>query len=228
MQSSEQSAAPDPEQVAHARPAVERCLTWTGLIPLPVFLVLHLSCELQLARASDISQLIRPQPSAFASLTALALVWLPLAAHLGLGAWLLAARRATVAAAALDVARPALSVSRLASVLALLFVVYHAREYPLAVWLGEADARDAGFRLVARLSATSWGVPLRGGAYLLGLAATVAHAGLAVHRALLREGFLRDPRWRRRSAQLCAAGAALLFTLGAGAVIRVASGALLN
>jgi cytochrome c biogenesis protein CcdA len=82
--------------------------------------------------------------------------------------------------------------------------------------------------LVARLSATSWGVPLRGGAYLLGLAATVAHAGLAVHRALLREGFLRDARWRRRSAQLCAASAALLFTLGAAAVIRVASGTLLN
>jgi succinate dehydrogenase/fumarate reductase cytochrome b subunit len=228
MQSSEQSAAPDPEQVAHGRPAVERWLTLTGLVPLPVFLVLHLSRELVLSRASDISQLIRPQPSAFAGLTALALVWLPLAVHLALGAWLLGARRATRAAAALDVGKPALGVSRLASVLALLFVAYHAREYPLAVWLGEADARDAGFRLVARLSATSWGVPLRGGAYLLGLAATVAHSGLAVHRALLRAGWLRDARRRRRSAQLCAASSALLFMLGAAAVIRVASGALLN
>lgn len=228
MQSSEQSAAPDPEQVAHTRPAVERWLTLTGLVPLPVFLALHLSRELMLAQASDVSQLLRPPASVFASITALALVWLPLAVHVALGAWLLGTRRATASAAALDVAKPALSISRLASVLALLFLVYHAREYPLAVWLGEADTRDAGFRLVARLSATSWGVPVRGGAYLLGLAATVAHAGLAVHRALLREGWLRNPRRRQRSAWLCAATAALLFTLGAAAVIRVASGALLN
>lgn len=225
MQSSEQSAAPDPEQVAHARPAVERWLTLTGLVPLPVFLVLHLGRELMLARATDVSQLLRAQPSTFASLTALLLVWLPLGAHVLLGGWLLARGRATLRPAGDDVARPALAVSRLTSALALAFLLYHAREYPLAVWLGDADARDAGFRLVARLSATSWGVPLRAGVYLLGLAATVAHAGLALHRALLREGALHSAARRRLSARLCAALSVSGFAVGAAAVIRVASGA---
>lgn len=228
MQSSEQSAAPDPEQVAHARPAVERWLTLTGLIPLPVFLVLHVSRELALALATDVSSVVRATPGTFASLTALGLVWLPLLAHCLLGLWLLSTRRATPVLSGPDVAKPALGVSRLASVVALLFVVYHAREYPFAVWLGEADARDAGLRLVARLSDTTGGVPLRAGAYLLGLAATVAHAGLAVHRALLRLGLLQQGARRRVSAQLCSAVAVLLFGLGASAVIRVASGALLN
>jgi hypothetical protein len=122
----------------------------------------------------------------------------------------------------------ALRVSRLTSVVALLFIAYHAREYPLASWLGEADARDAGLRLVGRLSSTSFGVPVRGAAYLLALAGTLAHAGLAVHRALLREGWLDSATRRRRSARYSAVVSALLFALGAAAIIRVASGVLLQ
>ena len=198
-------------------------------MPLPVFLALHLSRELSLAMAGDVSELVRPPASLFAGLTAALLVWLPLGVHALLGAWLLATRQPSAPpAAGVDVPPLALNVSRYTSGIALLFVLYHTREYPLAAWLGEADARDAGLRLVARLSATTWGVPLRGGAYLLGLAATIAHAGLALHRALLRLGLLATRARRRRSARLCVACAALLFGLGAGAVIRVASGTLLH
>ncbi len=214
--------------MAHGRPAVERWLSLSGLVPLPAFLLLHLGRELWLSLASDVSDLVRVPPSAFGTVTALLLVWLPLVTHASLGAWLLVNARPSAPAARDDVPRGALGISRLTAALALLFVAYHAREYPIAVWLGEADARDAGLRLVERLSSTSFGVPLRGGAYLLGLAATVAHAGLGVHRALLRLGLLRTPLRRQSSARVCVLAAALLFCLGALSVIRVASGTLLH
>jgi hypothetical protein len=82
--------------------------------------------------------------------------------------------------------------------------------------------------LIAQLSSASGGVPLRGGAYLLGLLATSVHAGVGLHRGLLREGVIRHPRRRRLSARLCAAFGVLTFALGAAVVIRVASGALLR
>jgi len=214
--------------VAHSRPAVERWFSLSGLVPLPVFLVLHLSRELTLAFASDVSDLIRPSPGIGSTLTAALLVSAPLALHASIGVWLLISGRSLLKPAGDDVPALALRVSRWTSVAALLFIIYHAREYPVAVWLAEADARDAGLRLVGRLSSTSFGVPLLGGAYLLGLAATLAHSGLGVHRALLREGWLSTAARRHTSARLCAGASALLFALGAAAVIRVASGVLLH
>jgi succinate dehydrogenase/fumarate reductase cytochrome b subunit len=184
MQVTEPSAAAKTEGVAHARPSVERWLCWSGLLPLPAFLVLHLGRELSLSTATDVAELVRSAPSVFGVVTSVLLVWLPL--------------------------------------------TFHARHYPLAVLLGEADARDAGFRLVAELSGTRWGVPLRGAGYVLGLAATVAHAGLGVHRALLRLGTLDGEGRRRASARLCTVVAALLFCVGVGAVIRVANGVVLR
>lgn len=215
--------------MARERSLVERSLVWSGLVPLPVFLALHLSRELVASFASDVAELLRPAPSAAVILSSWLLVLIPLALHALLGSWLLlTGRRLRPARAEADVAELAVRVSRFTSLIALLFVAYHVREYPLAVLLGEADARDAGLRLVGRLSSAHFGAPLRGVGYLLGLLGTVAHAGLSVHRALLREGLLATPAKRRASARCCAAGGALLFWAGAAAVIRVASGALLR
>jgi hypothetical protein len=213
--------------VAHSRPAVERWFSLSGLIPLPVFLVLHLSRELALAFASDVSDMVRPEPGIVSLLTAALLVWVPLLLHVAFGVVLLVRGRGLAPLAA-DV--PALSrrMSRLTSVVALLFIAYHARHFPVASWLSEADARDAGLRLVGYLSSTRLGVPLHGAAYLLGLAGSLAHAGLGVHRALLREGFLASEARRRASARLCAGVSALLFGVGAVAVIRVATGVFLH
>jgi hypothetical protein len=228
MQVTERSAAAKTQGVAHARPSVEHWLRWSGLVPLPAFLALHLGRELALAGAGDVSDVLRRAPTAFGILTAALLVWLPLAVHVVLGAWLLGSRQSARQSLASDVPTSARVASRACSVVALLFIAYHARQYPLAVLLDEADASDAGFRLIGELSGTSWGVPLRGGAYLLGLAATVAHSGLAIHRALLARGLLGDLAKRQASARLCTLAATLLFFVGAAAVIRVASGALLR
>jgi succinate dehydrogenase/fumarate reductase cytochrome b subunit len=227
MQVTEPNAAAKTEGVAHARPSVERWLCWTGLLPLPAFLVLHLGRELSLSTATDITELVRSAPGAFSVVTSALLVWLPLTMHAALGVWSLTSKGSTLGRER-EVQAPARLVSRCCGVVALLFVLFHARHYPLAVLLGEADARDAGFRLVAELSGTRWGVPLQGAAYVLGLAATVAHAGLGVHRALLGLGILDGEGRRQASARLCTVVAVLLFCVGMGAVIRVANGVVLR
>lgn len=214
-------------QLAHDRPAVERWLSWSGLVPLPAFLLLHLSRELWLAFASDVSEVLRPAPSLLGQVTSWLLVWLPLAVHAALGGYL-ASRGRQLSALREDVPKLARLVSRVCSLIALLFLVYHAKGYVLPVWLGEANARDGGFRLLAELSSTRAGVPVLGGVYLLGLLATVTHAALAVHRALLGQGLLEAAGRRAASARACAAFGVVLFGLGAAAVIRVASGLLLR
>jgi hypothetical protein len=228
MPVTETSAAANPEGVAHARSAVERWLTWTGLVPLPAFLILHLGRELALATPDDVSEVVRQPPSAFGLLSSALLVWAPLAVHAGLALWLLSSGPRSSSSRPRDVPASARLTSRVCAFVALLFLVYHARQYPLAVLLREAHASDAGFRLLNELSGTSYGVPLRAGAYLIGVAATVGHAGLGLHRALLGEGWLDTPERRRRSALGCAVVAVLLFCAAAGTVIRVASGVLLR
>lgn len=224
----EDGAASKAEQLAHARPAVERWLSWSGLVPLPAFLFLHLLRELRLAFADDVSEVLRPTPGGLALVTSWLLVWLPLLVHAGLAVFfLLNGRRLAPLTEGDTPALPRL-VSRVTAVLALLFLLYHARTYAFAVWLGEADARDAGFRLLAELSSTKLGVPVLSGVYLLGLLATVTHAGLSVHRALAREGLLTTAARRQTSARACAAFGVLLFAAGAVAVIRVASGVFLR
>jgi len=223
----EDGAASNTPQLAHERPAVERWLSWSGLVPLPAFLLLHLCRELQLAFASDVSDVLRTAPGALTRVSSWLLVWLPLSVHGALGVYLVVSGR-RLAALPADVPRLARLVSRWTSVVALLFVVYHARSYALPVWLAEADPRDAGFRLLAELSSTWFGVPVLGGVYLLGLLATVTHAALALHRALLTEGLLATAARRQASARTCAAFGVVLFAFGAAAVIRVASGLLLR
>jgi hypothetical protein len=215
------------EQLAHARPVVERCLTWSGLVPLPAFLLLHLASELRLAFATDVSDVVRATPTLFAKLTSVLLVWLPLVVHVAAASVLLLTRRAPRPLAT-DVPPTSRIVSRLSGALSLAFLAYHAQRYPVAVWLGHVAAEDAGFRLIAELSSTTRGVPLVGGLYLLGLSATITHASLGVHRGLLAEGLLATAAKRRASARLCAAAGALSFCFGAAAVIRVASGVLLR
>jgi len=215
------------QQVAHARPAVERWLVLSGLVPLPAFLALHLARELSLAFATDVSDVVRPGTSAWQTFSSVVLVWLPLALHVGLGSWRLLAFDQPLPVIA-DVPRLARQLSRFTSVLSLAFLLYHGQKFPFAVWRGDAAAEDSGFRLIAELSSSTWGAPVVGGMYLLGLLATVTHAGLGVHRGLLLLGRLSTPPRRLISARACAAFGATCFCLGAAAVIRVATGVLLR
>ncbi|MDF3069519.1 MAG: hypothetical protein K0R38_5120 [Polyangiaceae bacterium] len=214
--------------MAHVRPAVERWLTWSGLVPLPAFLALHLASELRWAFATDVTDVLRPAPTTFSQVSSLLLVWLPLGVHVALGGGRLLGPRAARPPTTRDEPAMPRLVSRVTSLLALAFLLYHAQTFALPVWLGEAAAEDAGFRLLGEVSSATRGMPLSGAWYLLGLLATVTHAGLGVHRGLLLEGRLPTPEKRRLSARACALGAAISFCVGAAAVIRVATGVLLR
>lgn len=226
IEGTEDRAGSAPGQVAHAPPVVERWLVWSGLVPLPAFLILHLGWQLRLSFATDVNELVRPAPAPLVTLAVTGLVWLPLAAHLLLGAWV-ALRGPWLSRPAADVERPAIVMGRTTALLSLVFVAFHAKHYALDVWLGDADGRDAGLRAIEELASTRWGVPLMGAFYLLGLAATCAHAGLGAHRGFLRLGRLTGAAKRKRSARICAAIAAACFCAGSLAVIRIGSGALL-
>lgn len=221
------SSASTAEQVAHTRPAVERCLTWSGLLPLPAFLLLHLLHELRLSFATDVSDVLRRPSGPFVRLACSLLVWLPLAVHVG-ATLLLLLRGQRPRTLAGDVPPLARLMSRAAAAAAFVFVVYHTQTLVTPVWLEQAAGEDAGFRLIAELSSTSGGAPLVAAAYLLGLLGTVTHAALGVHRGLLAEGLLVSAEKRRLSARACAVGGVLLFAAAAAAVIRVASGVLLR
>lgn len=213
--------------MAQGRPAVERWLRWSGLVPLPAFLLVHLGSELARAFPADVRDVLRHGPSLLTALACALLVWAPLLLHSALAGWLLAKGRLLTLPSEVMPRLPQV-VSRWSALAAAVFVLYHAQRYTFPVWLGDADARDAGFRLLAELSSTRFGVPLSGAAYLLGLLATTAHAGIGVHRALLAEGYLQSAERRRLSARACTAFAVVGFCTGAAAVIRVASGVLLR
>jgi hypothetical protein len=223
----EETSASRTEDLTRARPAVEHWLRWSGLVPLPAFLLLHLGVELYRAFPADLRDVQRAAPGVVVTVASLLLVWVPLGLHLTLGAWLLVSKRSLSSAAEPAERVPSL-LSRWSALPAALFVLWHGQSYLLAVWLGDADARDAGFRLVAELSSTRFGIPLSGAGYLLGLAATCTHAGLGVHRALLAQGYLASPGRRQLSARACSGFGLLCFGVGAAAVIRVASGVLLR
>jgi succinate dehydrogenase/fumarate reductase cytochrome b subunit len=191
-------------------------------------LTVHLLVELRHAFASDVQELQRHSPGWLELLAGAALVWLPIALHLGLGGWLLLSGRSLAPRPDASLARLPRLLSRATAALAALFLLWHARTYALAVWLSEADARDAGFRLLAELSSTRFGMPLAGAAYVAGLLATCTHAAIGIHAALLRLGRLTSEARRSRSARACAAFGVVTFCLGAAAVIRVASGVLLR
>lgn len=222
----EETSASRIEDLTRAGPAVEHWLRWSGLVPLPAFLVLHLGVELYRAFPADLRDVQRTAPGVVVTVASLLLVWVPLGLHLALGAWLLASNRSLPAATPTE--RVPGLLSRWSALPAALFVLWHGHTYLLAVWLGDADTRDAGFRLVAELSSTRFGVPLSGAGYLLGLAAVCTHAALGVHRALLAQGYLASAARRRFSARACTGFGLLCFGAGAAAVIRVASGVLLR
>lgn len=221
------TTASSTEQLAQGRPAVERWLGWSGLLPLPAFLLVHLLSELRHAFANDVRDVARAAPGWLEAVACVAVVWLPLAVHVMLGVWLLASGRRR-APSSDDLPRLPRLLSRVCAALAGLFLLWHARRYALAIWLAEADARDAGFRLLAELSSTRFGLPLAAAGYLAGLLATCTHAGIGLHRALWAAGYLSSEARRGRSASACAAFGVVSFCLGAAAVIRVASGVLLR
>ncbi|HMJ14253.1 MAG TPA: hypothetical protein VK524_22715 [Polyangiaceae bacterium] len=191
---------------------------WCAVLPLGVFLVLHLLLNARVLLGPSWDS----EFSAFASpalfwVEAL-LVWVPLALHTAYASWLALA----ASTEASGKPRAATLLTRASGFAALSFVVYHALEFRIPHASGALNAADIPQKLYAELSATTQsGMPLTAALYLLGLAATVFHAGHGAYWMYARSHAGADAT---RAARWVGSCATLLFVLGAQTVVYCATG----
>ncbi|HEY6556642.1 MAG TPA: hypothetical protein VI072_05190 [Polyangiaceae bacterium] len=191
---------------------------WCGVLPLTLFLVLHVPFNALVLVDSSwfIGARTWKAGAPFLSLVEMVLVWLPLALHAGYGAWL------TVSGSRPHPNRPnaATLLTRLSGFGALAFIAYHALEFRFTGT--ELDATDTAQKLYAELSATTAsGVPLTGALYLLGLGITVFHAGFGTYWMY---SAARPQADKSRVARWIGSCGALLFMVAAQTVVYCATG----
>lgn len=203
---------------------MHRIFSLTGVLPLGVFLVLHVMANGR-ALVSDVAfgdtmRRVRGTPGIFA--IELVLVFLPLLFHAVVGAYLIAARRTLEP----SVLAPALrAVHRAAGMIAFAFIAYHLYEYRLHLAVPGLREGDYYTALSSRLSSTTAGAPLRAMFYVLGIAAVALHFAVGLWGFVVARGWFVAPRARL----LAGAGAGVvglaLFVGAANVVTFFATGA---
>ncbi|HLK40683.1 MAG TPA: hypothetical protein VKU41_28215 [Polyangiaceae bacterium] len=196
-----------------ASPLVSRLVSWSGVLPLTAFLLVHAATN---ARVLWGDAALARTATALGHVPGIALVvWIlvgvPLAFHAGAGLWLVATRRALATPSPYPPAvRTAL---RWTGVGTAAFLALHVPEL-------SSSARDDGGQaatiLAAALSATSSGVPWRGLVYLAGVACVSFHASAGLWGAFATSERGRSSDRARRWAAWGAGGvgAGLCVVLG--------------
>lgn len=191
-----------------------------GVIPLGVFLVVHLLVNASaLAGAARFDRVVGglarlPIATPFETV----FVGIPLAYHAlyGLGR----ALKRPADAEAHGYRHPRLDLlMRITSLVLLVFIVAHAWELRIhrAAFGGSIAALHT--RLSMHLSSTAAGVPWVALGYVVGIAAACFHLGYGCHAVLTATG-----RATRRTAAAALAGGTLLFVVGTATVIALSTG----
>jgi succinate dehydrogenase/fumarate reductase cytochrome b subunit (b558 family) len=204
---------------------VRRLFSLTGVVPLGVFLVVHVVVN---ARAVRGEQAFAESADALARIPALPLVellfvLLPLVVHAAIGLWLVASRQ--------PLAEPSpyppgvAAAMRVTGLVALAFLAMHLPELRFRGLVRSPSGGELATRLAADLSSTWHGLPWRGAAYLLASACIVFHfaAGLWGFFARTRRG--SDDRARRWAALGVALVGSAMWLLLVDAVVFHATGA---
>ena len=217
---------PDPDLEARAGDArLRRAFTLSGVIPLGVFLVLHLLLNAQALRgASAFEATVRSLHRVPAvPLLESIFVFAPLLFHGALGLWLVASRTPLVPAAPYP---PLIRIAmRATSVAAALFLAMHLSE----IRFHSAGTRLGGDELAtlldADLSSVSRGIPWRGLGYLVGTACLTFHfaCGLWGFFATTRAG-RESPSGRKWAACAAIAGGLAMWVMFADIVVLRATG----
>lgn len=187
----------------------------TGVIPLGVFVVVHLFVNATaLGGALRFDRVMgRLAASPIEPFVTLLFVGLPLAYHALYG--IRRVMRAPADAEQSGYKRPRLDVlMRLTSVVMFVFVIAHTYEMRMGRSPGSLHTK-----LTMDLSSTKWGVPLIAFGYLLGVAAVAFHLAYGCFAVLESRG-----RASRRAAILSVLGGALLFSIGSATVISFSGG----
>ena len=205
-----QSEAPS-SRVASAR-ALAACARFGGRA-FAAFLALHFGVEA--ARAATDGAIPRAGIEAEPLVAALVLlgIVLPFAFFVG--------RSFALADAGPKKAERSLVVlERLTLLVTALFLLGHLAQFAYPLLNGSFRADDVRPELVAALSSTEYGLPLTAVGYALGVGA----ASFVATRAVLRE----LPETRRKARRVVVALGALAYLLGSFAVIRCATGPILQ
>jgi succinate dehydrogenase / fumarate reductase, cytochrome b subunit len=195
----------------------------TGVVPLGVFLALHLVINARALQGRDaLDRTVRGILSIpLLSVIELFGVLLPLLFHAAYGIKLSLSRRTEPAA------YPAnwVLLQRATGFSALLFIAFHLYDLRWPVLAGYMTEADLFPVLAAKLSSTnSWGIPLFAVAYLVGVAATVFHFATGLFAFCVSWGYAGTERAIRIARIACGSLGIVLFLIGASTVVYYATG----
>ena len=203
----------------------EKLLTFTGVVPLSLFLVEHLVVNASaLGGASRFDSVVGGiARSAWLPPIEIALVLVPLAYHALYGLHLLAGRKPPVRD------YPALGdrmffLQRVTSVVLLVFVAAHLFELRIHRAAHAMPAAAIHARLAEHLSWTTWGVPFVAIGYLVGVAAACFHFANGLWSFGVSYKGIEGERAKKRAAIVPFGVGALLFVIAATTIVTLAAG----
>jgi len=211
---------------------VRRVHALSGILPLGVFLVVHLGILATALRGEGAFRAAVGKLQAIPLLGAVEVagIFVPLAFHSVTGLWLFGwgargerprSPRNQTELAARD---PLKVAQRWSGILALVFIGAHLWEYRVQTWLYGMRSEAFHDALAAHLSSTVSGAPVVALAYLAGLAATVFHFASGLATFCSSSGITASPSARRRAGYAFAALGVGLFLVGADTIVFFATG----
>jgi succinate dehydrogenase / fumarate reductase cytochrome b subunit len=213
---------PSTESSAPARGLARRLFEVTSVVPLSVWVVLHVAAYARTAGAPASSAPAEPGRWWSWSLVLEALlVWVPLAYHAIYGSLLLLRRETR--RSMLPSERALDTAERVTGVFLLVALAVHVYRFRLPVLLGERYPEHIGYVLFAELSRTTRGLPLVAALELALVFAAAFHVAYGSYRLARARLPLRGQRESWLRALALALGVSLSL-LGALTVIRVATG----
>jgi succinate dehydrogenase/fumarate reductase cytochrome b subunit (b558 family) len=195
----------------------------TGVVPLGAFLVLHLwiTASIVGSRAIYDRQIGFVHGGALLGVLEVVLVLVPLGYHAVYGVWRSLQPRDPKHAYANDLM---LVLQRASGVVVLVFVVAHLWELRVQTWTSGLPVSAYSTKLVEDLSATSSGIPWIALGYLVGIGATVFHLVNGMTSFCTTWGCTPTVASQRGARAIFRVAGIVLFALGAGIVIQLATG----
>lgn len=213
------------ERGAQAEASLKKWQSLTGIVPLGLFLLLHLGTNARALQGADAYDATVAKLQAIPLLPVFELfgIFLPLAFHSLYGVYL--AVRGRQNSLQHTYANDSLYLlQRVSGVLAFVFILYHLT----AVWLQKllfGLSPEAFYQaLEAQLSATHWGVPWAALFYVIGLGATVFHFVNGLPPFCVAWRLAVTPDAERRVTIAAWLLGAFLFCLGTDTVVFFATG----
>ncbi|MBX3190476.1 MAG: hypothetical protein KF819_25980 [Labilithrix sp.] len=208
---------------AEARARLRNLHALSGVVPVGVFLVLHLWMVSSLLGSRDAydRQLAALTGTTVGAVLELVLVLLPLAFHAIYGVWLTWQPQREAHAYPSNLAYV---LQRISGIVVLVFVIAHFWDLRAQTWLFGLDERSYTTRLTEHLSWTWLGVPFVALGTLMGIAASIFHLANGMRSFLTTRGFTTTAAARRRADRLFAALGLLFFFTSSAAVIQLATG----